>query len=95
MATRRTTRLDRWEPGPFTVMTLGQHCAGCQEYIAPGETAWRCPDGQVRCREHAEALKPGTETIRPGRRPGKIPGNIQRNGPRTDYPRGPGLLYLM
>lgn len=41
--------LNRWIPGPFTVMTLGQQCFDCRVGIAPGATAYRCKDGEVRC----------------------------------------------
>lgn len=52
MATRPTTRLDKWIPGPFVVMTLGQTCGTCRVPGMPGETAYRCADGYVRCAEH-------------------------------------------
>jgi hypothetical protein len=52
MATRRTTRLDRWVLGPHVVMTIGQLCKTCQVYIPPGATAYNCADGYARCAEH-------------------------------------------
>jgi len=47
-------KLDRWVPGPYVVVILGQCCKTCGCGIEPGATGYKCADGFVRCAEHRQ-----------------------------------------
>lgn len=58
MTASRSGRSGKWTLGPFVAMTIGQACRTCRAYIPPGTTAYRCPDGEVRCEEHKAGPQP-------------------------------------
>jgi hypothetical protein len=71
MTSARAGRSGKWTEGPFTAMTIGQTCHTDGGYIPPGTTAYRGPDGEVRCEAHHD-LPTAVEFIHPESAPPEL-----------------------